>query len=45
MCSNTLNVIGLLNPTFGNTSQNIVKHHDDDDNKDARGGHRGYNNG
>ncbi|MGF1427349.1 chaplin [Kitasatospora sp. LaBMicrA B282] len=30
LCGNTVNVIGLLNPAFGNTCANVEEHHDDD---------------
>ncbi|MFJ6513162.1 chaplin [Streptomyces sp. NPDC091406] len=36
VCGNTINVIGLLNPTFGNTCANVSEGHDDN------GGDYGY---
>lgn len=34
LCGNTVNVIGLLNPTFGNTCVNASEGHDKDDKGD-----------
>ncbi|MCZ4123804.1 chaplin [Streptomyces sp. H39-S7] len=44
LCGNTVNVVGLLNPAFGNTCQNISSHHDDtNDNENGDwAGHDGY---
>ncbi|WNF30858.1 chaplin [Streptomyces sp. C11-1] len=33
-CGNTINVIGLLNPAFGNTCANVSGGHDNGDNGD-----------
>ncbi|MFC5033494.1 chaplin, partial [Streptomyces fildesensis] len=48
VCGNTVNVVGLLNPAFGNVCQNISS--DDDDHSDNKGddkgdwaGHDSYN--
>ncbi|WP_198359576.1 chaplin [Streptomyces fildesensis] len=44
VCGNTVNVVGLLNPAFGNVCQNISS--DDDDHSDNKGdwaSHDGYN--
>ncbi|OEJ95100.1 chaplin [Streptomyces thermolilacinus] len=38
ICGNTINVVGLLNPAFGNTCANISKDH-----KDHKG-HEGHKN-
>ncbi|MFF7451046.1 MULTISPECIES: chaplin family protein [unclassified Streptomyces] len=40
VCGNTVNVIALLNPAFGNTCANVSDGHDKD-NDDHKGGH-GY---
>jgi hypothetical protein len=45
VCGNTVDVIGILNPVFGNTCQNISGDHDDDDNKGDWAGQNGYHNG
>ncbi|MFI9149763.1 chaplin [Streptomyces sp. NPDC053367] len=46
VCGNTVNVIGLLNPAFGNTCANVDGngHHDDDDDKSGDHGGYGYGN-
>jgi hypothetical protein len=31
VCGNSVDVIGLLNPAFGNTCANVEEHHHDDD--------------
>ncbi|MCZ4119874.1 chaplin [Streptomyces sp. H39-S7] len=44
LCGNTVDVIGILNPVFGNTCQNISGHDDNDDDKGDWAGHGGYDN-
>ncbi|MDF9810859.1 chaplin [Streptomyces sp. SPB162] len=38
VCGNTIDVIGLLNPAFGNTCQNIDGQHGTDDDNDTWAG-------
>ncbi|MFG2571292.1 chaplin [Streptomyces sp. NPDC048481] len=40
VCGNTVNVIGLLNPAFGNTCANVSDH--GKGGGDKHGGHNGY---
>jgi len=40
LCGNTVNVIGLLNPAFGNTCANVSDH--GKGGGDKHGGHNGY---
>lgn len=42
ICGGNLSVIGLLNPAFGNTCQNISGHHNTEDNKGDWNGHNGH---
>ncbi|MDX3801939.1 chaplin [Streptomyces sp. AK04-3B] len=46
VCGNTVNVIGLLNPAFGNTCANVSDHGKGGDHKhgDKHGDHSGYGN-
>lgn len=41
VCGNTVNVVGLLNPAFGNTCAN-VSDHGGKGGGDKHGGHNGY---
>lgn len=41
VCGNTVDVIGVLNPVFGNTCENISGHHDTDDSKGYGAGDNG----
>ena len=41
LCGNTVDVIGLLNPAFGNQCANISGHHKDKDNKEHKD-HKGH---
>ncbi|MCZ4120947.1 chaplin [Streptomyces sp. H39-S7] len=41
VCGNTVDVIGLLNPAFGNTCQNIDGQHDTDNGKGGWASHNG----
>ncbi|QNA70645.1 chaplin [Streptomyces sp. So13.3] len=43
VCGNTVNVVGLLNPAFGNVCQNISS--DDDDHSDHKGDDKGDDKG
>ncbi|MET7679983.1 chaplin [Streptomyces sp. NPDC005423] len=47
VCGNTINVIGLLNPAFGNTCINQSTHHHDKSDKghDRSEHNQGYGNG
>ncbi|MFF1549128.1 chaplin [Streptomyces sp. NPDC058291] len=46
VCGNTVNVVGLLNPAFGNTCANVSDHGGKDGGDkhggDKHGGHNGY---
>ncbi|MEU5630240.1 chaplin [Streptomyces rishiriensis] len=46
ICGNTVNVVGLLNPAFGNTCANVSDHgkgeKHDDKHGDKHGDHNGY---
>ncbi|WP_269275888.1 chaplin [Streptomyces sp. H39-S7] len=42
VCGNTINVVGLLNPAFGNTCQNISSDNDKADHSDHKGDSSGH---
>ncbi|MFH9548853.1 chaplin [Streptomyces sp. NPDC017435] len=42
VCGNTISVIGLLNPAFGNTCANVSDHHKGGDKHGEDGGHSGH---
>ncbi|MEU2183762.1 chaplin [Streptomyces thermolilacinus] len=41
VCGNTINVVGLLNPAFGNTCANISKDHKDHEDPKGHEDHKG----
>ncbi|MEV6780309.1 chaplin [Streptomyces syringium] len=43
LCGNTIDIVGLLNPTFGNTCVNADGDHGDHKGHDGHNGHKGHN--